>query len=1150
MNVRAICIRALCRTTYTRILLLILPFLALTLFSFVKPMLYGLTTPEAIGKFLNGVFPEEAPSTTSSWSAVEAYPNLTFTDPIQLLELPGTNKFLMAGKRGEIWTFDKNPSTHIKLLALDIKNRVRTGGDSGLMGVALHPEFGQAGSPNRGYLYVFYRYAIDQSVQTAYLRLSRFNMPDDSNVFDPAEHVLIQQYDRHDWHNGGGIFFGLDGFLYLSIGDEGGANDQYDNGQKIDEGLLAGVLRIDVDKDPARSHPIIRQPQNPAAPPSGWPNSFSQDYYIPNDNPWVNPAATNLEEFYAIGTRSPHRMTQDPATGDIWLGDVGQGSREEISLVPKGGNLQWPYKEGTIDGRKAKPNPLIGFDVPPVYDYDRGTGNCVIGGFVYRGTKWPSLQGKYLFADHTNRNVWSMDYDAITGNTQITTLVSIPAFGTGSKNGISSFATDASGEVYILKLYATNTDGGKIYKLIPNNPSPDPPKWLSQTGAFTDLANLSPAPGLIPYNVNAPLWTDGAAKKRWVAIPNNGSYDTPGEQVIFSPDSEWSFPEGTVFIKHFEMPLDENNPAIIKRLETRFLVRGKNNKVYGVTYMWNAAGTDAELLTGSESKPYTISHADGTQSNRIWTFPDRGQCINCHNDHAGGVLGVKTHQLNGNITYPSTGISDNQLRTWNHLGIFSTALNEADIPAYLRSDYIANASASAENRVRAYLDANCAHCHRPGSGINASFDARLSTPLESQELVEGALHGSYGMTDAAVVKARDHTRSILLKRDNSLGNDAMPPLGKNVIDETYIQVLEEWIGSLAPGCTPYPLPQNSIAVQATDSEETNGQASNAIDGNPNTIWHTEWMSTNPVHPHEIQLDLGEPYELTGLRYLPRQDASFNGTIKDYEIYVSQNGTDWGSAVASGSFAKDKTEKSVFFSGKYGQYIRLRALSEVNGNPWTSAAEINALVRSNDCNSPGGLAEGMKLWLKGNSGFQNGKWKDQSEAKHDFSLTTGNPQTVSSAINFHPAISFDKSDGDDLLTLDGNLDIRSFFIVYQHTSIGAWETPFTNNNGHGLFHGDDGSTPNVYNTTYTPPKSKSGNNYVNGTGVNLLNHSRPQQFELHSRMLTANENGNHTYFLGRDRGHNGRGVTGQIAEIIAFNAALNTPDREKWNLTWG
>jgi len=908
----------------------------------------GLNSPEAIGPYLNGVFSDKVPGAGVEWEIENAFPNLTFVDPVQFVKFPDRDKFLVAGKKGKLWMVDNDPATTTKQVMLDIENQVFTAGDAGLLGAIFHPEFGQAGSPNRGYIYVFYRYFppnLSRSGVLAYIRLSRFTLVDGSNTINPnTEYVMIQQYDRHDWHNGGGMFFGSDEFLYLTVGDEGGANDQFNTTQEIDKWLFGGILRIDVDRDPTRSHPIRRQPQNAATPPSGWPGSYSQGYYIPNDNPWQDPNGGILEEFYALGLRSPHRMTYDAPTGDIWIGDVGQGSREEVSVAGKGDNMQWPYREGSVSGPKAKPVNLIGTDRPPIHDYGRGIGNCVIGGFVYRGSKFPELFGKYIFGDHGTRNVWTLSPNAQRTDATKDFIINIPAEGVGGKSGISGFETDDEGNVYILKLFGTNLDGGKIYKLKSTNVSPEPPQLLSQTGAFANLTNLTPAQGVMPYKVNAPLWSDRAEKERWVALPNDGTFNSSSEQVYFRADSEWDFPEGTVFIKHFELPVDESNPAITRKVETRFFVLGKDGAAYGVTYKWNDAGTDAELLMTGDSKPFTITREDGSTYQQTWDFPSRQECITCHNENAGSVLGVKTHQLNGDLTYPSTGITANQLETWNHLGIFHTDIG--DPLSYLQAKHISDPNASLEIRVRSYLDANCAMCHRPG-GVNGAFDARFPTPLDFQNIINSNNISNASTPGGKIVVPGNPQQSEMWIRDVSLNGNSMPPLAKNLVDDTYIAVLTDWINGLDPTnneCNQQIRDYNLLSIHGFDSEEPlyGRFATNVIDGDVNTFWHTEWVNSAPPYPHEIQIDLGEDVQVVGLRYLPRQDASFNGTISDYEIYISQDGTNWGLPLTSGSFDGTKNWQEVFFASVNARYVMLRGLNEVNGNPWASAAEIEVV----------------------------------------------------------------------------------------------------------------------------------------------------------------------------------------------------------------
>ncbi|MCV6592295.1 MAG: PQQ-dependent sugar dehydrogenase [Silicimonas sp.] len=199
------------------------------------------------------------------------------------------------------------------------------------------------------------------------------------------------------------MFFGDDGFLYISVGDEGNCCSKEHATQRLDVGLWSGILRIDVDMDPTRSHPIRRQPthleENPAVNGAQWPQSSSANYFIPNDNPFVDPSGGNLEEFYSLGLRHPWTIHYDSFTGDIWAADVGQAAYEEVNVIEKGDNHQWGYKEGPVNGVIAKPANVIGKEVPPVFAYPRSEGQAVIGGGVYRGDKFPELFGKYLFSE-------------------------------------------------------------------------------------------------------------------------------------------------------------------------------------------------------------------------------------------------------------------------------------------------------------------------------------------------------------------------------------------------------------------------------------------------------------------------------------------------------------------------------------------------------------------------------------------------------------------------------------------------------------------------------------------------------------------------------------------------------------------------------
>ncbi|MEK7949373.1 Ig-like domain-containing protein [Luteolibacter soli] len=908
----------------------------------------GLDAPQPVGAYFNGVFPATAPGSATGWTSQNAFPNLTFIDPMWLAEIPGTNEFLLVGKNGQLWRFPNNPAVTQEQVVkvLDVSAKTQTSEDQGFYRLAFHPQFGQVGSPNANYVYVTYSHKpalAGADADHSYWRLSRFTWLPGSGTIDPAsEMVLINQYDPHRWHNGGGIFFGTDGFLYTVVGDGSEWIDSNNTSQHIDQGLLSGILRIDVNNDPAKSHAIARQPvEDPIwGKPVGWPQSSTQGYGIPNNNPWQNPGNV-LEEFYAIGFRSPHTMHYDAVTGDIYVGDVGQGTREELTRVTAAGaNAQWGYQEGTVAGPKAKPVPLIGVDQVPLVDYGRDVGGCIIGGMRYRGAKWNSLLGgKVLYGDHLTGEVWSATLDSGGGAPVIEELVS-GGFIVGNKAGLANFCTDSTGEVYMMNLNGTNQDGGTILKLTTAGVSVEPPALLSQTGVFTNLATLQTAQGVIPYDVANPLWSDGAAKKRWMILPNDGTHDTPHEDIVFSEEGNWVFPAGTVFVKHFEIGTDENNPAAVKRLETRFLICTAGGGKYGVTYKWNAAGTDAVLLTSGVDETYNVALAGGGTETRTWSYPSRAQCLLCHNAASGQALGVRTHSLNRSFHYNLTGRDANQLETFNELGMFDQTLTAEDLANFIEARSLDDETAPLEHRVRSYLDSNCSHCHRPGGPVSY-FDARLGTPLNVQGLINGMIQGHFSMgPDGRYLKPSDPELSALHVRLSNVGNGAaMPPLAKNVVDQKAVDLLQEYLESLTAeeftltpspqaryimlsaysevhgydftsvgefsvldgNGVPIPISEQSIAfVNSEELVDAYSPASRIIDGNIDSFWHTAWEGTGlgPLNPNYVGIDLGSVRSIGGFVYTPRQQpvggpvTDQNGRIASYDVHYSNDMETW------------------------------------------------------------------------------------------------------------------------------------------------------------------------------------------------------------------------------------------------------------------
>src|SRR5262249_17678363 len=245
---------------------------------------------------------------------------------------------------------------------------------------------------------------------------------------------------------------------------------------------------------------------------------------------------------------------------------------------------------------------------------------------------------------------------------------------------------------------------------------------------------------------------------------------------------EWTFPNGVVFVKTFGLPVDETHPNVTRRLETRLLVRDRDGGVYGVVYKWRADNSDADLLTSGVTEEIPIRTAAGGTRMQPWYYPSREDCLKCHNSHAGGVLGVKTRQMN----------RGDQLSTWSHLGLFDKAPELTGLSRLAAKD---DTTRSLEDRARSYLDANCSQCHRPGVTA-ANFDARYDTPLDKQGIVDGPVLIDERIDHSRVIALHDPWRSIALLRVNTVGDIRMPPLARNTIDTQGVALLREWVASL------------------------------------------------------------------------------------------------------------------------------------------------------------------------------------------------------------------------------------------------------------------------------------------------------------------------------------------------------------------
>ena len=732
----------------------------------------GLDEAAQVGPYMNNAFPAKLVS------AIEVSSEPENTDRALAITTEPLGQRVFVGEQvGRIYTFTatENGLTG-RTLFMDFQERVFSGQDSGLLGLAFHPEYNEEGSPNNAYFYVYYT-AIRDGVH--YQRLSRFSGTQTGDA--ASELIMFEQELGPTLHRGGGLLFGNDGFLYIAMGDFG----YMEQGQNIDEMLAGGIMRIDVDmQGGAVSHAPRRTLADVGRGLSG------VGYYIPSDNPFLDENGGLFEEYYTLGSRNPHRMTIDRETGTIYIGNAGSNGeqiREEVNVLQGGGNYGWPFREGTIDHPEymERPDVIIGTLVDPLHEYPKADGDCaVIGGYIYRGSQFPDLVGKYIFTDYCGKKIWAMDVNqGPVEEKEVIATINLPPY---------TFGQDAAGELYIgvegwnpiFKLKASDDEGsgGTI------------PALLSETGVFSNTEMLTPAAGLIPYDIIAPLWSDDAKKFRWFVIPNDGTHDTPAEQITYSEEGEWAFPEGTVLLKHFEIALDEANPAERRRLETRFLVHGEEGAYYAFTYRWNDSETDARLVTEAETEMLAIKEPDGSTRLQEWYYPGQSDCQACHTAAAGIVLGPKTRHLNSEVFYPVTGRSGNQVESLNHIGIFSPTVDVNGLSQVLTAKHINDDSATLEERARSYFDSNCSGCHRPGGGTRSSLDLRMSVPLEETGLFDAEVVEPLDFESPRIIVPGEPEKSILYLRISALGSGiAMPPLGKNKLDTTAVSLIHDWI---------------------------------------------------------------------------------------------------------------------------------------------------------------------------------------------------------------------------------------------------------------------------------------------------------------------------------------------------------------------
>jgi uncharacterized repeat protein (TIGR03806 family) len=608
-------------------------------------------------------------------------------------------------------------------------------GEGGLIGMAFHPRFA-----DNGRLYVSWVRADAAAPNGDRSAVGWLTSRDGGAHFSDYRELFAFDQSSSPWHKGGGLRFGADGLLYAAFGDGGTADDMLANGQRRD-GFFGKIHRVDVDHAAA-----------------------GKLYAIPADNPFARGGGQATT--FAWGLRNPFRFSIDRATNELWVGDVGADRYEEIDVVRAGGNYGWPCREGHHD-YIAPPDPRCPSGaglVDPVAELaHEGSTRAIVGGVVYRGKALPALVGDYIFGDFARRELWALEREPATGATTLTLLNE----GGTPQAGWVDFAEDADGEIYALGME------GVIYKMVAAPPVASTfPDRLSRTGCVDPSDARVPAAGLVPYGVNAPLWSDGADKTRFFALPDDAG-------ITVGDDGHLELPVGSVLVKNFRVA---GRPV-----ETRLFMRHDDGGWAGYSYEWLADGSDAVLLTSSKQTQV---------GDTSWHFPSRAECLLCHNSAAGQTLGLELGQLDGDFVYASTGRISNQLQTLEHIDLLAAPLGPRASAAF--PDPLGGAPLA--ERARAYLHANCAMCHRPdGVGI-VDMDLRFSRPLavthtcnvvpsESDLGVAGALRLAPGAPARSLVSLRPHATAA----------GRMPPLATAVVDDAGLAVVDAWIAAL-DGC--------------------------------------------------------------------------------------------------------------------------------------------------------------------------------------------------------------------------------------------------------------------------------------------------------------------------------------------------------------
>jgi uncharacterized repeat protein (TIGR03806 family) len=484
---------------------------------------------------------------------------------------------------------------------------------------------------------------------------------------------------------------------------------------------------------------------------------------------------------FALGFRDA-AVSIDSLMGSIYVTDSIPGIGVELNRVAAGGNYGWPIMAGRFchpPGSTCNPAGLL----RPIHVQTGDPTQPASPAMVATGLEAPDLHGLCIMLSAEQGKLVAVRDNG---------FASAVAYPLLPDNELThrTVAVDGDGNILLVG------EGGAIFRIEapPGTRNSFPTRLSALPALYRAGSGLDQTDdGIIPYAPTAQLWSDGAWKERFFALPGL-------EQIGWRAQDGWDFPNRTAIIKNFSLPLDDRNPGgSLQRIETRLMLR-LNDQWHGFSYRWNEEETDALLLPRDQRREFEITQSDGTVLAYAWHYPSRTECFRCHTDSANNVLGLNTGQMNGDFTYPASAIRANQLQTLNTISLFDPPLPAAPENLERIPDH-RDVNWPLQDRARAYLHANCSHCHRPGGGGQLGTDFRWEIPNGEMGLIwERPTGFDLELEDPLLILPGHPHRSVLFGRMETLTPAyRMPPLGTSRVDGEALQLISEWIATLPVG---------------------------------------------------------------------------------------------------------------------------------------------------------------------------------------------------------------------------------------------------------------------------------------------------------------------------------------------------------------